>query len=130
MAQRPRRAARQQQAARRQQTGRQQPAAAAPQPIVIRIVRPGQALSVPLVFSLALVGCSALPAVREHQRLLWSFWGAGATLLAWNAALYASAARRGRAFGLSIELRKQHYLQACAQSAVLIYWGWYWREVY
>ena len=27
-------------------------------------------------------------------------------------------------------LRKQHYLQACAQGSVLLYWGWYWREVY
>ena len=31
---------------------------------------------------------------------------------------------------MQVDLRKQHYLQACAQSAVLIYWGWYWREVY
>ena len=25
---------------------------------------------------------------------------------------------------------KQHYLQACAQVSILLYWGWYWREVY
>ena len=27
-------------------------------------------------------------------------------------------------------LKAQHYLQACAQGAVLVYWGWYWRPVY
>ena len=27
-------------------------------------------------------------------------------------------------------LRKQHYLQACAQGSVLLYWGWYWPPVY
>ena len=25
---------------------------------------------------------------------------------------------------------KQHYLQACAQGSVLLYWGWYWPQVY
>jgi hypothetical protein len=27
-------------------------------------------------------------------------------------------------------LKKQHYLQACAQGSVLLYWGWYWAPVY
>jgi len=31
---------------------------------------------------------------------------------------------------LDVVLRKQHYLQACAQGSVLLYWGWYWRTVY
>jgi len=26
--------------------------------------------------------------------------------------------------------RGQHYLQACQQGAVILYWGYYWREVY
>jgi hypothetical protein len=25
---------------------------------------------------------------------------------------------------------RQHYLQACQQGAVILYWGYYWREVY
>jgi hypothetical protein len=29
-----------------------------------------------------------------------------------------------------VVLRKQHYLQACAQGSVLLYWGWHWRPVY
>ena len=31
---------------------------------------------------------------------------------------------------MRVELRKQHYIQACAHSAILLYWGWYWRPVY
>src|SRR5207249_11243960 len=31
---------------------------------------------------------------------------------------------------LPILLRPQHYLQACAHLSILLYWGWYWREVY
>jgi len=29
-----------------------------------------------------------------------------------------------------VVLKKQHYVQACAQLAVFSYWGWYWRPVY
>ena len=28
---------------------------------------------------------------------------------------------------VEVVLRKQHYLQACAQLSVFVYWGWYWR---
>jgi len=31
---------------------------------------------------------------------------------------------------LEIAPRRQHYLQACQQGAVILYWGYYWREVY
>src|SRR6185436_9046536 len=31
---------------------------------------------------------------------------------------------------LEIVLRKQHYIQACAHTSILLYWGWYWRPVY
>ena len=64
------------------------------------------------------------------QDCLWSFWGAGAALLAWNAALLARALGRGQTLTIEVVLRPQHYLQACAQVAVFAYWGWYWREVY
>ncbi len=34
-----------------------------------------------------------------------------------------------RTLTLEVVLRKQHYVQACAQEAVLLYWGWYWPPV-
>ena len=44
--------------------------------------------------------------------------------------LLAAAARRGRRLALDVVVRKQHWVQACAQLSVYFYWGWYWREVY
>ena len=90
---------------------------------------PSRACGVPLAFTLALAAFLLLPQVREAPRLAWSFAGAAAALTLWNAALYATR-RRDRALTLDVVLRKQHYVQACAQGSVLVYWGWHWRPVY
>ena len=89
-----------------------------------------RALAVPLVFTSGLVAIALLDSVQQSLSLLRSCLGAAAVLVVWNAVLMASALRTGRAPRLEIVLRKQHYLQACAQGAVLLYWGWYWRPVY
>ena len=91
---------------------------------------PLQASGLTLLSVLALCAFGLFDVVRQNRNLLWSFLGAAAVLLAWNAIVFASAARTRRTFVLEIVLRKQHYLQACAQGSVLLYWGWYWREVY
>ena len=101
-------------------------------PAVPRITRlsPAQALCLPLTFTLLLLAFTLLPAVRENRRLLLSFSGSGAALLAWTAILFFAAVRRRRMLAIDVVLRGQHYMQACAQLAVLLYWGWYWRQVY
>src|SRR5690606_10636170 len=38
--------------------------------------------------------------------------------------------RRGQTVTLEVLLRPQHYLQACQQGVLILYWGSYWREVY
>src|SRR5262249_61448863 len=68
--------------------------------------------------------------VHQSPRLLWSFLGTGAVLLAWNGVLLVSALSQRRRLTLKIVLRKQHYVQACAHTAMLLYWGWYWRAGY
>jgi Na+-translocating ferredoxin:NAD+ oxidoreductase RnfD subunit len=35
-----------------------------------------------------------------------------------------------RPIALRVGLRPQHYVQACAHTAIFLYWGWYWRPVY
>ena len=102
---------------------------AAPPPLATRL-SPHRALCLPLVFTLGLVALGLLDSVRQNPRLQWSLLGAAAALAAWNAVLYVSALRTGRTLTLEIVPRKQHYIQACAQGSVLLYWGWYWREVY
>jgi hypothetical protein len=61
---------------------------------------------------------------------MWSLGGAAIVLGIWNVALVAAARRRGRELRFEVVARTQHYLQACAQGSVLLYWGWYWPEVY
>ena len=91
---------------------------------------PQRAFALPLVLTLGLVAFGLLDSVRQNPTLLWSFLGAGAALFVWNAVLFAMALRNGRALTLEVVLRKQHYLQACAQGSVLLYWGWHWHQVY
>ena len=93
-------------------------------------LRPPRALALPLAFTLLLAAFSVLPSVRVHPLLLWAFWGAATALLAWTAWLLVTSVRRSRTLALDVVLRKQHYVQACAQLSVYAYWGWYWREVY
>lgn len=105
-------------------------AAALSAPTRVFSLGPRQALCLPLAFTLLFLSFALLPAARENTNVLWSFGGASAVLLAWNAVLLAAALRSGRTFTLEVILRKQHYLQACAHLSILAYWGWYWREVY
>ena len=93
-------------------------------------VASGRALGLPLAFTLALTAFLFLDSVRQNMALTWTFAGAAGVLLAWNGTVLASTLRRGRTLSVEIVLRKQHYLQACIQGSLLVYWGWYWRQVY
>lgn len=103
-----------------------------PPPVATRAAKlsAARAFALPLVFALGLVAFAGAESVRQNPKLLWSFGGAGGALVAWCAILFGTALRKGRTLTLEIVLRKQHYLQACAQASVFLYWGWYWRQVY
>ncbi len=89
-----------------------------------------RALLLPLAFTLGLAGLAFLSPVRQNPKALFAFGGAAALLGAWNAVLLLWTRRKGRTLTVEVVLRKQHYLQACAQGSVLLYWGWYWPPVY
>jgi hypothetical protein len=65
----------------------------------------------------------ARPVVRA------SIVGAALVLLAWSALLFG-VLRRGQQVTFEVALRPQHYLQACLQGSLILYWGLYWPEVY
>lgn len=88
----------------------------------------GSAL-VPVLTGLFL-GLGLLAGSRERAGLWWSFWGAATMLLLWAGVLVVSSRARGTRLTLDVAPRKQHYLQACAQASVLLYWGWFWPPVY
>ena len=95
-----------------------------------RLGRRHHILALPLALTATLVAVTLLPAVSGSVPLARSFWAAAVCLIAWDGLLFTSAIRRGRTLALEIVLRQQHYVQACAQGAVLLYWGWHWRDVY
>ena len=84
----------------------------------------------PLAFALGLAALTLLGRVRANPRVLWAFLGASAVLGVWNVVLAFRVRNAGRTLSVNVVLKKQHYLQACAQGSVLLYWGWYWPTVY
>ena len=89
----------------------------------------GRAFVLPLIFTASLLAFALYAPVRQNPPFLWSFLGTGVVLLAWSAILMAARQRR-RGLACSVELRPQHYVQACAHTSIFLYWGWHWRPVY
>ena len=82
------------------------------------------------ILALGLASFGLLDTVRHSFAFRWSFFGPCAGLLGWSLAVFGVAQLRGRSLTLQFAFRKQHYVQACAQAAFLLYWGWHWRTVY
>ena len=82
------------------------------------------------ICALGLGAFGFLDGVRQNPTLQWSFLGPGALLLVWSGVVAGLARRKGRNLTLEIAVRKQHFVQAIAQVVFLLYWGWYWRQVY
>jgi hypothetical protein len=80
-------------------------------------------------FVAGLLGLSQLSLLEQRPTVRTSFVAAALFLLAWSGLLFG-VLRRGQKVALEIVPRRQHYLQACQQGAVILYWGYYWREVY
>jgi hypothetical protein len=80
-------------------------------------------------FVAGLLALSQLSLLQERPVVRASVVAVALMLLAWSGLLFG-VLRRGQKVSLEIVLRRQHYLQACQQGAVILYWGYYWREVY
>ncbi|MFQ5536263.1 MAG: hypothetical protein ACE5GJ_02310 [Gemmatimonadota bacterium] len=89
-----------------------------------------RALLFPLAMAAALAAYLFFPPIRELPSLWYTFLGAAAVVVAWAAVLWFRYRRSGRRLGIEVMVRKPHFVQMCAQGAVLLYWGWYVRSVY
>jgi hypothetical protein len=89
----------------------------------------GRAFSLNAVFVVGMLVLSQLPMLDARPVVRSSIVWVAVLLLAWSALLFG-VVRRGQSVTLEVLPRKQHYLQACQQGLVLLYWGYYWREVY
>jgi hypothetical protein len=87
-------------------------------------------LLLPLVFTSGLAGLALFAPVRHNPKVLFAFLGAVLALFVWNALLFIRLRHRKRALRVEVVLKKQHYMQACGQGVILMYWGWYWPQVY
>jgi len=89
----------------------------------------GGAFALNTCFVTGLLVLSQLSLLQQRPTVRASIVAAALFLLAWSGLLFG-VLRRGQKVALEIVLRRQHYLQACQQGAVILYWGYYWREVY
>jgi hypothetical protein len=108
------------------------PVSAAPAPVAptfsTRLSARG-AFLVNAAFVFGLLVLSQLPLLDERPVVRASIVGAAVVLLAWSALLFG-VVRRGQTVAFDVALRPQHYLQACLQGSLILYWGYYWPEVY
>ena len=79
---------------------------------------------------MALAALGFLTEAGGNRHVRWTLFVAAATIVSWNALLIVRRRSTDRTLNLTVVLRAQHYLQACAQGSVLAYWGWYWPPVY
>src|SRR5262245_48256891 len=86
-------------------------------------------LLLPLAFASGLAALALLAPVRHNSKVVFAFLGAALGLFVWDALLLCLGNKR-TALRLAVVLKKQHYLQACGQGVLLMYWGWYWPPVY
>jgi hypothetical protein len=89
---------------------------------------PGLAIALPCALGIAVIAFAS--GTRSNPALVRTFVGAGIGLLVWSAVLFVSAGRSKRTLTLAFAPRKQHWLQACAQACVILYWGWHVPLVY
>ena len=85
---------------------------------------------VPSAIAGALVALGFLTEAGGNRHVLWTLLVAAGTLVSWNALLIWRRHSTYRTLNMAVVVRAQHYLQACAQGSVLVYWGWHWRPVY
>ncbi len=84
----------------------------------------------PLALTTVFLGFLLVPPVRDHPTLRWTFAAIGSLLYLWSAALWWVARRKGRAFPTEFVPVKSHWVQACVQFSIMLYWGWFWPRVY
>jgi TPR repeat protein len=86
--------------------------------------------AVPLVLTAILFAFIWCPRIAENQNLVNSFIGVAAGLFGWELILWVVARKNGRLFRIEYVPVKSHYVQACVQFSIMLYWGWHWPVVY
>src|SRR6185436_8896811 len=105
------------------------PMSTSPAPAFKTTLSAGRAFLLNALFVAGLLVLSQLPLLAARPVVRGSIEVVALFLLAWSALLFG-VLRRGQRVTLQLLLLRQHYLQACLQGSLIVYWGYYWREVY
>ncbi|MGQ0641504.1 MAG: hypothetical protein ACT4P6_12190 [Gemmatimonadaceae bacterium] len=87
-----------------------------------------RALTLPVALAITLSAFALVS--RQNRVLVRTFVGTGAMLLLWAVVLCVKAKNANRTLSIVFDVRRQHWLQACAQTTVLLYWVWHARIVF
>jgi TPR repeat protein len=83
----------------------------------------------PLLLTVGLLGFLGLPRVQDNAHLFRAFAGVGGAMVVWQLLLWWLHRRAGRALQVEVVPPvRQHYIQACVQLSLYIYWGFHWQQ--
>lgn len=85
---------------------------------------------VPMALTFVFASFVFLPRVWANPNLVRSYSALAAAFFVWELVLWATARRSGRAFRIEYFPVKSHWVQACVQFSIMLYWGWFWPNVY
>ena len=85
--------------------------------------------ALPLLLTLSLLAFLLLPRVQGNAHVFWAFAGTAGAMLVWQGMLWLRARSTGRSLQVEfVPPIRQHYIQACVQTCLYLYWGYLWQQ--
>ena len=85
---------------------------------------------VPAIFPIGLVGLALSPWGPKGAVVVNTLLASAVVLSCWLVWLYLRRSRDGQTLRVNYLPIESHWVQACVQGCLYLYWGWYWRQIY
>ena len=89
----------------------------------------GRDSRLPAFLIVGLAVLALMPRIQTNDTLIWSFVAAAVFLGLWLTFLLSRGQAERDTYSFEISLRPQHYIQACVQFSVYVYWGYHWELI-
>ena len=89
----------------------------------------GRDSRLPAFLIVGLAALALMPRIQTNDTLIWSFVAAAVFLGLWLTFLLSRGQAERDTYSFEISLRPQHYIQACVQFSVYVYWGYHWELI-
>ncbi|MET0555917.1 MAG: hypothetical protein ABW221_22950 [Vicinamibacteria bacterium] len=86
--------------------------------------------ALPAALAAGLAALALLPRISGVPRLAWTLWLIAGALGLWLAVVVTWARRNARVLAIERVVVRAHYVQACVQFSILVWWGWFAPAVY